>query len=62
LFNGKDLTVWKTNPNQPGDWHVEDSILMNRGKPSRLFRERGDDEKQPAAAFRKIETKELRPE
>jgi formylglycine-generating enzyme required for sulfatase activity/serine/threonine protein kinase len=42
LFNGKDLTGWKTHPKQPGDWHVEDGILMSRGTPSHLFSERGD--------------------
>lgn len=43
LFNGKDLTGWKTHPEAPGKWIVEEGILMGRGKDvSHLFSERGD--------------------
>ncbi|HEV3143576.1 MAG TPA: family 16 glycoside hydrolase, partial [Gemmataceae bacterium] len=43
LFNGKDLTGWKTHPDQPGEWKVEDGILVGRGpKTSHLFSERAD--------------------
>jgi serine/threonine protein kinase len=42
LFNGKDLTGWKTDPKQPGDWFVEDGILYGRSGPSNLFTTRGD--------------------
>jgi uncharacterized protein (TIGR03067 family) len=42
LFNGKDLTGWKTHPDQPGDWKVENGILIGRGPRSHLFSERGD--------------------
>src|SRR5262245_33623429 len=43
LFNGKDLTGWKTHPKAPGKWVVEKGILMDRGKNvSHLFSERGD--------------------
>jgi hypothetical protein len=42
LFNGKDLTGWKTHPNNPGEWAVEDGILIGKGKVSHLFSERGD--------------------
>ena len=42
LFNGKDKTGWKTHPNNPGDWQVEDGILIGKGKASHLFSERGD--------------------
>jgi hypothetical protein len=42
LFNGKDLTGWKTHPGSPGDWKVEDGVLVGRGKASHLFSERGD--------------------
>jgi uncharacterized protein (TIGR03067 family) len=43
LFNGKDLTGWKTHPDQPGDWQVENGILVGRGpKLTHLFSERGD--------------------
>ena len=43
LFNGKDLTGWKTHPDQPGDWKVENGVLVGRGpQPSHLFSERAD--------------------
>lgn len=45
LFNGKDLTGWKTHPDQPGGWTVENGILVGRADPSQshhLFSERGD--------------------
>ncbi len=42
LFNGKDLTGWKTHPDNPGKWRVEDGILIGSGKASHLFSERGD--------------------
>jgi 3-keto-disaccharide hydrolase/tetratricopeptide repeat protein len=43
LFNGKDLTGWKTHPKNPGDWSVEDGVLVGKGKQtSHLFSERGD--------------------
>ncbi len=42
LFNGKDLTGWKTHPDNPGDWKVEEGVLVGRGKASHLFSERGD--------------------
>jgi uncharacterized protein (TIGR03067 family) len=43
LFNGKDLSGWKTHPDQPGDWKVENGELVGRGpKASHLFSERGD--------------------
>jgi hypothetical protein len=44
LFNGRDLTGWKTHPQQPGGWRVEDGILVGHApdKPSHLFSERGD--------------------
>src|SRR5262249_6607228 len=34
LFNGKDLTGWKTHPDQPGDWKVENGVLIGRGPRS----------------------------
>jgi tRNA A-37 threonylcarbamoyl transferase component Bud32 len=41
LFNGKDLTGWKTHPDNPGNWHVERGILVGRGPvPSLLFSDR----------------------
>ncbi|MGE3809887.1 MAG: DUF1080 domain-containing protein, partial [Gemmataceae bacterium] len=42
LFNGKDLTGWKTHPQSPGKWKVEDGILIGSGPVSHLFSERGD--------------------
>lgn len=42
LFNGKDLTGWKTHPDNPGKWEVKDGILVGSGPVSHLFSERGD--------------------
>ena len=43
LFNGTDLTGWKTHLDQPGDWEVENGLLVGRGpRPSHLFSERGN--------------------
>jgi hypothetical protein len=42
LFNGKDLTGWKTHPDNPGEWKVEDGVLVGSGPVSHLFSERGD--------------------
>ena len=45
LFNGKDLTGWKTHPDSPGNWSVQDGAIVGVGKtkePSHLYSERGD--------------------
>jgi hypothetical protein len=42
LFNGKDLTGWKTRPEQPGNWHVENGAIVSGGDRSHLFSERSD--------------------
>jgi hypothetical protein len=43
LFNGKDLTGWKTHPKQRGNWSVENGVLIGRGPAiSHLYSERGD--------------------
>jgi tRNA A-37 threonylcarbamoyl transferase component Bud32 len=43
LFNGIDLTGWKTHAKQPGGWTVEDGLLTGRGNTAHhLFSERGD--------------------
>ncbi len=42
LFNGKDLTGFKTHPKNPGNWKVEDGVIVGRGPASHLFSERGD--------------------
>ena len=41
LFNGKDLTGWKTHPSQPGNWRVENGVLRgSRAATSYLYSER----------------------
>jgi hypothetical protein len=43
LFNGKDLTGWKTHPKSPGKWRVEGGMIVSGGKDvSHLFSDRGD--------------------
>jgi serine/threonine protein kinase len=43
LFNGKDLSGWKTHPDQPGQWHVVDGVLTGSGNHvSHLYTDRGD--------------------
>ena len=42
IFNGKDLTGWKTHPDEPGDWRVDDGILIGSRGASYLFSDRGD--------------------
>jgi serine/threonine protein kinase/formylglycine-generating enzyme required for sulfatase activity len=44
LFNGKDLTGWKTHDKQRGNWRVEKGILIGSGPPERshLYTERDD--------------------
>ncbi len=42
LFNGKDLTGWKPHPDEPGNWHVENGVLVGSEKPAYLFSERTD--------------------
>jgi tRNA A-37 threonylcarbamoyl transferase component Bud32 len=43
LFNGKDLSGWKTHPSQPGQWRVFNSQIVGSGSPvSHLYTERGD--------------------
>ena len=43
LFNGKDLTGWKTHPDNPGKWRVENGAIVSGGfKVSHLFTDRGD--------------------
>ncbi len=56
LFNGKDLTGWKTHPNQPGNWRVEEGVLVGSGPQlaSHLFSERGDYENFHLQAKAKI--------
>ncbi|HVX10739.1 MAG TPA: family 16 glycoside hydrolase [Pirellulales bacterium] len=43
LFNGKDLTGWKTLPGDPNSWSVDRGILVGQGPaPSNLYSQRGD--------------------
>ena len=48
LFNGKDLSGWKTHPSQPGNWRVKNGVLVGSGSDrpgeavSHLYTERGD--------------------
>ena len=41
LFNGKDLTGWKTHPDQPGQWAVDGGVLIGSAVPSYLYSEGG---------------------
>ena len=43
LFNGQDLSGWKTHADDPTDcWAVEEGAIVGRGGQSYLFTERGD--------------------
>jgi hypothetical protein len=42
LFNRTDLAGWKTLADQPGNWKVENGILVGSGPLSHLFSARGD--------------------
>jgi hypothetical protein len=42
LFNGKDLSGWKTHPNDKAKWEVKNGILTGTGPVGHLFSERGD--------------------
>lgn len=43
LFNGRDLTGWKTHSKQPGNWQVEGNAIVGRGpRSSHLYSERDD--------------------
>ena len=42
LFNGKDLTGWKTHPKDKAKWEVIDGAIVGTGPAGHLFTERGD--------------------
>ncbi len=42
LFNGKDLTGWKSHPEQPGNWKVENGVLVGSKAKGHLFTDLGD--------------------
>src|SRR5205085_11157966 len=37
LFNGKDLTGWKTHPSDKAKWEVKDGLLVSSGPKGHLF-------------------------
>jgi hypothetical protein len=42
LFNGKDLTGWKTNPADRTSWFVKDGAIQASGQTGHLYSDRGD--------------------
>jgi hypothetical protein len=42
LFNGKDLTGWKSHPDDKTKWEVKDGAFTASGPAGHLFSERGD--------------------
>src|SRR5207247_1480947 len=42
VFNGKDLTGWKTHPDDKATWEVKEGVLVGTGPAGHLFSERGD--------------------
>jgi uncharacterized protein (TIGR03067 family) len=42
LFNGKDLSGWKSHPMGTTGWGVKDGVLVSSGPVSQLFSTRGD--------------------
>ena len=42
LFNGKDLTGWKTHPKDKAKWEVQEGILIGTGPVGHLYSERDD--------------------
>ena len=42
LFNGKDLSGWKTHPDDKAKWEVEDGAIKGTGPAGHLFTERDD--------------------
>jgi 3-keto-disaccharide hydrolase len=42
LFNGRNLSGWKTHPDDKAKWEVKDGILIGSGDAGHLFSERGD--------------------
>jgi hypothetical protein len=42
LFNGKDLTGWKTHPDDKAKWEVVDGAIVGTGSVGHLYTERGD--------------------
>jgi hypothetical protein len=42
LFNGKDLSGWKTHPDDKAKWEVKEGNIVGTGPAGHLFSERGD--------------------
>src|SRR5262245_51693393 len=42
LFNGRDLTGWKSPAESKTKWEVTDGAMTGNGPPGHLFSERGD--------------------
>jgi hypothetical protein len=42
IFNGKDLTGWKTHPDDKAKWTVEDGCIVGRGRVGHLYSDRDD--------------------
>jgi hypothetical protein len=42
LFNGKDLTGWKTHSDDKAKWEVADGAIAGSGSAGHLYSERGD--------------------
>jgi hypothetical protein len=42
LFNGTDLTGWKTHPDDKAKWEVKDGAIVGTGPVGHLFSEKGD--------------------
>jgi hypothetical protein len=42
LFNGKDLTGWKTHPDDKAKWEVKDGTIVGSGGVGHLYSERDD--------------------
>jgi Domain of Unknown Function (DUF1080) len=42
LFNGKDLSGWKTHPEDKAKWEVKDGAIVGTGPVGHLYTEKGD--------------------
>src|SRR5207244_10731422 len=42
LFNGKDLTGWKTHPDDKAKWEVKDGNIVGSGPVGHLYSEKDD--------------------
>jgi len=42
LFNGKDLTGWKTHPDDKAKWEVKDNAIVGTGEAGHLYSDKAD--------------------